>query len=233
MEALAAISLVGNIVQFVDFSSKLISTAAQLYHSREDALTENINIEAVTNDLVLLNNKLEASAPVDDIQLVRLSESCKNVAYDLLAVLDKVKVKVNPRYIGSIRKAFRSVWSREDIEKLQQQLAMFREELNLHVCVDLRDQIRKLKLEQDERLKDLDSVTQRIVHAITEQQNIYHAALEAQRTGQPKTKETSFNVMFSGGDYFASAVVGKAETQAHIQGGTVTFSGTINIGGKP
>ncbi|KAF2180628.1 hypothetical protein K469DRAFT_455391, partial [Zopfia rhizophila CBS 207.26] len=58
METLAAIGLVGNIIQFVQFSCKLISESAQLYGSGEGALVLNSDIEAVTKDLVSLNNKL-------------------------------------------------------------------------------------------------------------------------------------------------------------------------------
>ena len=41
MEILAVIGLVGNIAQFVDFGSKLISKSIQ---SRDGVLTENINL---------------------------------------------------------------------------------------------------------------------------------------------------------------------------------------------
>lgn len=59
MEVLATISLVGNIVQFVDFSYKLISGSAQLYSSVKGALVENSEIEVVAKDVVLLHKKLK------------------------------------------------------------------------------------------------------------------------------------------------------------------------------
>lgn len=139
MEALAIIGLVGNIVQFVDFSSKLISTSTQIYGSAEGALAENVDIEAVTNDLVLLSNNLKdaASNPRDEA-LKSLCESCHTVAEQLLAALDKVKAKGKRQKLDSIRKAVRSVWNKEHIEGLERRLARFREELNLRVVVDLR-----------------------------------------------------------------------------------------------
>jgi hypothetical protein len=139
MEALTIIGLVGNIVQFVDFSSKLISTSTQLYGSAEGALAENVDIEAVTNDLVLLSNSLKdtASNPCDEA-LKSLSESCHTVAEQLLVALDKVKAKGKHQRLESIRKAVRSVWNKQHIEGLERRLARFREELNLRVVVDLR-----------------------------------------------------------------------------------------------
>jgi hypothetical protein len=139
METLAIISLVGNVVQFVDFSGKLIAKSTELYRSNEGALAENIDAETATNYLVLLSNKIKDAATIaSDDALKRLCESCKSTADELLAALDKVKVNGKQDRWKSIRKALRSVWSKEQICELEGRLARFREELNLHVIVDLR-----------------------------------------------------------------------------------------------
>jgi hypothetical protein len=62
VEILAAIGFVRNIIEFVDFSSNLISKTAQLYQSNKGALVEKIDVETATNHLVLLNNKLKDAA---------------------------------------------------------------------------------------------------------------------------------------------------------------------------
>jgi molecular chaperone GrpE (heat shock protein) len=139
METLATIGLVGNIVQFVDFSGKLISKSSQLYRSGKGALAENVDTETAAKDLVLLNNKLKDAATITgDRALESLCESCNAVADELLAALDKVKVKGKQQKWKSIRKALRNVWSKEEIEELERRLAKFRELLNLHVVTDLR-----------------------------------------------------------------------------------------------
>jgi hypothetical protein len=38
----------------------------------------------------------------------------------------------------SIRKALRSLWSREKVQEIEKRLEYFREELNLYIVVDLR-----------------------------------------------------------------------------------------------
>ena len=81
METLAVIGLVGNIVQFVDFGSKLISKSVQLYQSSDGVLTENINTETATNHLIRLNSKLENAANAGgDKALETLCKSCSAVA---------------------------------------------------------------------------------------------------------------------------------------------------------
>ena len=139
MDALTAIGLVGNIIQFVDFSQKLISNSIQLYHSSDGALAENIDIETVTNHLLTLNKKLKAdAATVDDGALQSLCLSCENAGLDLLKALNKVKVKDRQQTWESIRKALWSVWTKGEIKGLEQRLAKFKDELNLHIVVGLR-----------------------------------------------------------------------------------------------
>jgi hypothetical protein len=94
METLAIIGLVGNIVQFVDFSSRLVSKSVQLYQSSDGALVENADIETVTDHLLVLNNKLkDAAVTTGDGTLEKLCTSCSSTAAELLTALDNVKVK--------------------------------------------------------------------------------------------------------------------------------------------
>jgi hypothetical protein len=77
MEILATIALVGNTLQFVDFSAMLISKSVELDQSSKGELTEHVDIQTVTNHLVLLNNKLKDTATtVGDGVLKNLCESC-------------------------------------------------------------------------------------------------------------------------------------------------------------
>jgi hypothetical protein len=51
MDPLTAFSLACGIVQFVDFSSKLVSKGYEISISAEGALAENLDLETVTTDL--------------------------------------------------------------------------------------------------------------------------------------------------------------------------------------
>ncbi|OCK72799.1 hypothetical protein K432DRAFT_430890, partial [Lepidopterella palustris CBS 459.81] len=182
METLAIIGLIGNIVQFIDFSGKLIAESTELYRSSEGALAENIDAETATNHLVLLSNKIKdaATTTTSGDALKTLCESCESTAEKLLAALNKVKVNGKQDRWKSIRKALRSVWSKEDIRELEGRLARFREELNLHVIVDLREQVSRLELDHSDRLKDLDLATQGVISAIVEQQDVFNAVHNTQ-----------------------------------------------------
>lgn len=139
METVAVISLVGNVIQFVDFSAKLIAKSTELYRSSEGALAENIDTKAAIDHLVLLNDKLKGSAATtNDNTLKNLCESCQSAADELLTALNKVKVSGKQDRWKSMRKALRSVWDKEKIRELEGRLARFREQLNLHITVELR-----------------------------------------------------------------------------------------------
>ncbi|KAF8536103.1 hypothetical protein BDD12DRAFT_749607 [Trichophaea hybrida] len=124
IERLAAIGLVGNIIKFVDFSSKILSKTQQIYRSADGALSENIDTELVTNDLVKMSAGLRVSL-----------NSC---AKELLDALEKLKADGRKRKWKSVRKALRAVWSKEEIDGIQKRLSSFRDEINLHIVVDLR-----------------------------------------------------------------------------------------------
>jgi len=139
MEALGTIGLVANIAQFIEFGGKLISKSTELYQSTDDVLAENLALELATNHLVLLNDKLKDGAITNsDDALKRLCEACHGAAEDLLAALKKIKVQGSKTRWKSFRKALRSVWSKEQICDLEGRVAGFREELNLHLTVELR-----------------------------------------------------------------------------------------------
>ena len=68
MDPLTALGLAANIVQFVDFTSKLISQSHEIYRSADGALEDHVALENVANNLSKLSDELkkereEALAP--------------------------------------------------------------------------------------------------------------------------------------------------------------------------
>ncbi|KKA23726.1 kinesin light chain 1, partial [Rasamsonia emersonii CBS 393.64] len=183
MDPLSIVGLVGNIVQFLDFTGTILSTSAHIYSSSRGVLPENADIETVTRHLVLLNNKLKDAASSSGAgELQKLCALCSNVADELLAALDKLKVKGQPGRWKSVKKALQSIWSKNKIEELEQRLARLREELNLHVVVELRDQLALFRAENSDRLRELDIATKHVVDAIVDQRDVFEAAHDAQLT---------------------------------------------------
>lgn len=150
MEALAIIGLAGNILQFVDFSTKLISKSNELYKSAEGALADHHDIEATTDDLVLMNQKvMNGASSSSDNSLKALCESCNRVAGELLTALEKLKVKGRATKWLSIRKALRSLWSKEKLDDLERRLGRLRNELVLHIAGDLSCVFPPISLSKD------------------------------------------------------------------------------------
>jgi hypothetical protein len=138
MDPITAVNLVGTIVQLVDFSSKLISKSTELYRSGRGVLTENAHIETATEDLSKLNTRLKQSTAAGDADLQVLCQACSDVADQLLAALAKVKVNNKGQKWQSLTKALRSIWSKEEIQQLEQRLASFRNQLNLRITLGMR-----------------------------------------------------------------------------------------------
>ncbi len=60
IDPIAAIGLAANIVQFVDFSWKLLSETRDLYDSSTGVSADNDLLETISKDLINLNDALTA-----------------------------------------------------------------------------------------------------------------------------------------------------------------------------
>lgn len=58
LDPLTALAIAGNIVQFVEFSGKIISGRSELFQSSTGVLKSNEALEAITKDLVAMTSKL-------------------------------------------------------------------------------------------------------------------------------------------------------------------------------
>lgn len=138
MDPITAVSLVGTIVQLVGLSIKIVSKPTVLYRSGRGMLTENAQIETATEDLSKLNAQLKRSTAAGDTELLVLCQACSDVADQLLAALAQVKVKGKGQKWQSLRKALRSIWSKEEIQQLEFRLASFRDQLNRRITIGMR-----------------------------------------------------------------------------------------------
>jgi hypothetical protein len=152
MDPLSALSLAGSIIQFVDFGTKLLSGAGELYKSPTGTLKINHQIELTTNDLKALITKLRSSFyletqpdPVnedDEVQRESFRNICDeaaDVAQGLLERLSKLKVEdENHRRIRSIQQVIRAAWKEKEILALQERLQGFRRLLETKVIFSVR-----------------------------------------------------------------------------------------------
>jgi hypothetical protein len=104
MEALVAVGLAANIVQFVSFAREVISAGREISHNVEGALVENLEIEETARNLRGLSVKLQAppspkvrkasrraSSSDEEEKLRELCIGCHQVADLLVKKLDVLK----------------------------------------------------------------------------------------------------------------------------------------------
>jgi hypothetical protein len=148
LDPLTALSLAGNIIQFIDFSTKLVAKGHELYNSADGASIGNAELEVIAKDLQDLNGRLQQSPPSaatksiltdSDIALRKLSGKCSGVAGELVGALDKLKVQgTSNRRWKSLRQALKGLMKKEEVDAIAERLQTFREELNLHILVSMR-----------------------------------------------------------------------------------------------
>jgi hypothetical protein len=130
LDPLTAASLVGNIVQFVEFATSVLSGALELYKSREGATEANQELENLAKDLrqLIQTTQLEDTPGGEGLHLNNdptfgwLRQQCDSVASELLKGLDDIKVKGNRRSWKTVKQALLTVWNKNKIDNLQQRL---------------------------------------------------------------------------------------------------------------
>jgi hypothetical protein len=150
MDPLTALSLAGNLVQFVDFGSRLLSEGRELYKSTSGALKANDELELVTLDLRTLVLKLRRSnfSTEDTVHtdgglksgssFEKMCNEAATIAEDLIGKLEKLKVTGKHRLWKTIRQAIKSEWSKGEIDSLVKRLMSFKQALETHVLFSLR-----------------------------------------------------------------------------------------------
>jgi hypothetical protein len=154
MEALAAISLAGNILQFVDFARVLLSNCVSLYRSRNGCLSVNAELELITTDLRALVSKwryARITGSADELVCLTqaqseeqkafesICEGAEDIAKEIISKLESLKVKGRKGDLKeTVKKAVKSLWTEGEIDVLVGRLAAFKEALQTRVILNLR-----------------------------------------------------------------------------------------------
>jgi hypothetical protein len=147
LDPVTALAVVTSVVQFVDFSSKVISKAVELSRSANGTTQDASNYEIVTRDLLRLSEGLRERAAASsaerpkteaDQALNDVCNGCISLSETMLEGLEGLKVQDGAGKISLFGRAVKSVWSRSELKEMALQLATYREQLELHVLVSLR-----------------------------------------------------------------------------------------------
>ena len=134
-DPLTALGLAANIVQFVDFSYKLVCESKAIYDSSTGSSADNVIIETVATDLNLLTSKLTARYATGAIPdpIGSLASQCRDIARELLGVLDKIKLKGPRKRWKSFVQALRSIWNKDEIEGLVRRIESLRSQIHIRL----------------------------------------------------------------------------------------------------
>ncbi|KAK4446194.1 hypothetical protein QBC34DRAFT_412097 [Podospora aff. communis PSN243] len=175
MEPLSALGVATSVVQFVDFSSKLISGTFEIYKSAGGELGRNSAIETLTKQLVGLSERLEASLAEsssssssnsnsntlasrspNEQDLHQLCRECNGAASELLGAL--ARLRGQPQNVwSSFRHALRTLWTEDQIDSLQRRVDRFREQISMFILASVRERMVDLDTRQ---AHDMDRVSQ-------------------------------------------------------------------------
>lgn len=146
-EPLAVLSVASAIVQFVDFSSKLLVAGYGAYKSNDGTTDDNAQVSRVYTDLKSVAERL-AQLPghstlkqsADEIALYDLAQDCKRLADRLVLILSRLEVTGQglPRAWNALRITIRKVLKASELEKLQKALADIRSELGIRMLSIIR-----------------------------------------------------------------------------------------------
>jgi hypothetical protein len=141
-ETLAAIGLAGNIIQFISFSSALVSKSREIHKAASGLSTELVDLNLVSADIQQFSAKLLANAQSSP-QLCDIALSCKAVATELEQAISAIQKQNHASHQGpkrwrSFRKALKCIWKKEHIEGLKVRLESLRDQMSMHLISDTK-----------------------------------------------------------------------------------------------
>ncbi|KAH7119118.1 hypothetical protein B0J11DRAFT_441007 [Dendryphion nanum] len=147
MEPLSALSVASNILQIVDFATKIVSRARNIHASADGVLDENSFLESATTNLSELAVELskdlsrnlyrKSSTGSTDKQLIKLAHEAASVASSLRAKLDNISRRTDGASRNALDQAFRSVWKQNEISTLCNRLDAIRKQVDTALLVSL------------------------------------------------------------------------------------------------
>jgi hypothetical protein len=146
LEALAALSLAASVVQFIDFSGKLISKGNEFHKSGK--LVEHTELVAVAGNLEKLSEALgdslkafrpESGLSSEEQALAAVAQQCQTIASEFNTTIQVLtNVEGTNKTWKSFRQAFKTVWNKDKIQEMKDKLNLAREQLVIHLLVVMR-----------------------------------------------------------------------------------------------
>ena len=147
LEALAALSVAGTVLQFVEFAGKIIKRSFEIARDVNGEAQPERGLRTVTVDFAYLASKIQRplrledsfGPPTQDEQsIIDVCHGCESVAQELLGRLKGLDGHGKPRPFEAFRRAIVITWTRRERNKLTQELHIYQRALNIRILVGLR-----------------------------------------------------------------------------------------------
>ncbi|KAI1084220.1 hypothetical protein F5B20DRAFT_524057 [Whalleya microplaca] len=158
MDPFAAVGFASNVLQFVEFSAKLIYTAKELRSNatsseNKDHATIATHFQALSQDLDTSAKKIlqtSATLPPEEKAIQPVLDGCCELAKQLLKRLETcgIKPSQNGSQLHRAKKAIKIVWSKKEIDDYANRLEFFRSEVTLHLTSQIRNTLIEQRAEQ-------------------------------------------------------------------------------------
>jgi hypothetical protein len=138
VDPLTALGVAGNIVQFIDFGSRLLSQSLEVYSSAQGATKGTENLESITKHLRDLCYQLVARDPSPNRSSNALDEiagGCLAIGNELATALSGLK-SVKHSHWSSFKVALATTWKKREIEEICSRLEQYKSQLTLHLLVE-------------------------------------------------------------------------------------------------
>lgn len=146
-DPLVALSVAAAVVQFVAFSSKLLSTGISMYKAASGAseLNDEItrhaeNVQTLTDGIVTASASPQLMFSANEKKIIALAKQCQDVSRKLLDLLEDLKVKTKgaQRVVAAARQSIRSRVLADKVDDLLRALDSIRSDVNMGLLIVLR-----------------------------------------------------------------------------------------------
>ncbi|KAK4207371.1 hypothetical protein QBC37DRAFT_96295 [Rhypophila decipiens] len=157
MEAIVAIGLSSDILQFIEVTKKLVSSAEQIF--KHGGSLEYLELEKTAQRLRdvaerITFRELELDRGID-ASLIGLCRDCISITNELLPILDSLKVGDDGRKWRSAQQALKARWKKEEVDALERRLDRIGKTLTTHSMMSQQEAIgRKLHDLEDRSHRD-------------------------------------------------------------------------------
>ena len=147
LDPLSAFSVACNVLQIVDFGSKVLTQAIDYRKAANGELPENQDLRHIFQSLKTLNIDLKASMPrltgsksqsMAEARLLEANEECLRLSMEFIDLLDRLKVKNQRAMLECLRMSVKTLWYKEKTRAIERALSQARDNLNVAFLVYIK-----------------------------------------------------------------------------------------------